>query len=389
MHWVSNAIVVLLIAGAIGAARHASRDRFWRENAVQLWRRRRVAISVIAVYLLIALLDSISWIDPASEANALTSGRARTIIDRIFQPERFKEVSYSAPLASVAFYGGQPLLHPSTHLLGTDLLGRDVVYRTLKGARVALLIGGLTSLVVIPIALLFGVSAGYFGHRIDDAVFFAMTVLASVPPLLLLIALIMALGKFVVGRAVDDASRWPQAIGVAVNVTGDEFRDPHFTEHVRTALEIHGFDPSRLTIEITESIFTVDIAIVRKGLAELRDIGVLVAIDDFGVGFSSINHLKEFPVDRLKIDRSFTQDVMSGGRETELVDIILRLGRIFNVRTTIEGIENEDQLELVRALGVGDVQGFLISRPVPANTVIAMVARPGNDDLSGPLRISA
>ena len=150
---------------------------------------------MIAVYLLIALLDSISWVDPASEANALTSGRARTIIDRIFQPERFKEASYSAPLASVAFYGGQPLLHPGAHLLGTDLLGRDVVYRTLKGVRVALLIGGLTSLVVIPIALLFGVTAGYFGRRIDDAVFFVMTVLASVPSLLLLIALIMVLGK--------------------------------------------------------------------------------------------------------------------------------------------------------------------------------------------------
>ena len=195
MHWVSNAIVVLLIVGAIGAGRHAAGDRFWRENAVQLWRRRRVAIGVIAVYLFIALLNSISWVDPASEANALTSGRARTLIDRIFQPERYKEVSYSAPLANAAFYGGQPLLHPGTHLLGTDLLGRDVVYRTLKGARVALLIGGLTSLVVIPIALLFGVTAGYFGRRIDDAVFFAMTVLASVPSLLLLIALIMVLGK--------------------------------------------------------------------------------------------------------------------------------------------------------------------------------------------------
>jgi peptide/nickel transport system permease protein len=79
--------------------------------------------------------------------------------------------------------------------LGTDILGRDVVYRTLKGVRVALLIGGLTSLVVIPIALLFGVSAGYFGRRIDDAVFFVMTVLSSVPTLLLLIALIMALGR--------------------------------------------------------------------------------------------------------------------------------------------------------------------------------------------------
>jgi peptide/nickel transport system permease protein len=195
VHWVSNAIVVLLAVGAVWAARYASRDRFWRENAEQLWRRRRLAIVVIAVYVLIALLDSIAWIDPASEANALTSGKPRTIVDRIFKPETFNEASYSAPLAKVAFYGGQPLAHPGAHLLGTDLLGRDVVYRTLKGARVALLIGGLTSLVVIPIALLFGVSAGYWGRRIDDAVFFAMTVLASVPSLLLLIALIMVLGK--------------------------------------------------------------------------------------------------------------------------------------------------------------------------------------------------
>ena len=195
MHWVSNAIVLLLAVGAVWVARAVSRDRFWRENAEQLWRRRRLAIVVIAVYVLIALLDSIAWVDAASEANALTSGKPRTVVDRIFQPETFKEASYSAPLASVAFYGGQPLVHPGAHLLGTDLLGRDVVYRTLKGARVALLIGGLTSLVVIPIALLFGVSAGYWGRRIDDAVFFAMTVLASVPSLLLLIALIMVLGK--------------------------------------------------------------------------------------------------------------------------------------------------------------------------------------------------
>ena len=195
MHWVSNTIVVLLAVGAVWVARYASRDRFWRENAEQLWRRRRLAIVVIGVYVLIALLDSIAWVDAASEANALTSGKPRTLIDRIFKPETFNEASYSAPLAKVAFYGGQPLAHPGAHLLGTDLLGRDVVYRTLKGARVALLIGGLTSLVVIPIALLFGVSAGYWGRRIDDAVFFAMTVLASVPSLLLLIALIMVLGK--------------------------------------------------------------------------------------------------------------------------------------------------------------------------------------------------
>jgi peptide/nickel transport system permease protein len=195
MHWVSNVVVVLLIVGAVLVGRHVARNRFWRENAAQLWHRRPVTIMVLGVYLLIALLDSVAWVDPAGEANALTSGRPRTVIDRIVRPETFNEASYSAPLASVAFYGGQPLRHPGAHLLGTDLLGRDVVYRALKGVRVALLIGGLTSLVVIPIALLFGVSAGYFGRRIDDAVFFAMTVLASVPSLLLLIALIMVLGK--------------------------------------------------------------------------------------------------------------------------------------------------------------------------------------------------
>ena len=189
---ISNAVVLLLVAGAVLLARAASRDRFWRENAVQLWRRRRVALVVVAAYLAIGLLDSIAW---TSSLDAIEGDRPRTLIDRAFRPDSFGEASYSAPLARTAFYGGAPLRHPSVHLLGTDILGRDVVYRTLKGARVALLIGGLTSLVVIPIALLFGVSAGFFGRRIDDGVFFVMTVLASVPSLLLLIALIMALGR--------------------------------------------------------------------------------------------------------------------------------------------------------------------------------------------------
>lgn len=193
--WVSNSIVVLLVAGGIWLARRLARNRFWRESAIELWRRRRLAIVVLALFVFIALLDSISWVGGARDGDDLAAFRPRTIIDRIFRPETFKETSYSAPLARVAFYGGQPLRYPGAHLLGTDILGRDVVYRALKGARVALLIGAFTSLLVIPIALLFGVSAGYFGRRIDDGVFFLITVLASVPSLLLLIALIMALGR--------------------------------------------------------------------------------------------------------------------------------------------------------------------------------------------------
>lgn len=193
--WVSNSIVVLLVAGGIWLARRLARNRFWRESAIELWRRRRLAIVVLALFVFIALLDSISWVGGARDGDDLAAFRPRTIIDRIFRPETFKETSYSAPLARVAFYGGQPLRYPGAHLLGTDILGRDVVYRALKGARVALLIGAFTSLLVIPIALLFGVSAGYFGRHIDDGVFFLITVLASVPSLLLLIALIMALGR--------------------------------------------------------------------------------------------------------------------------------------------------------------------------------------------------
>jgi peptide/nickel transport system permease protein len=195
MAWLSNIIVLLLIAGAVWLARSASRSRYWRESARELWRRRRLALIVIGVFVFIALLDSVSWVGRARDGDNLAAFQARSIIDRLFQPESFKEASYSAPLAKVAFYGGKPLSYPGTHLLGTDILGRDVVYRALKGVRVALLIGAFTSLVVIPIALRFGVSAGFFGRRIDDGVFFAMTVLASVPSLLLLIALIMALGK--------------------------------------------------------------------------------------------------------------------------------------------------------------------------------------------------
>jgi peptide/nickel transport system permease protein len=192
VHWVSNVTVLLLVFAAIWLARMLGRSRFWRESATELWRRRRVAIIVVVVFVLIALLDSVAWI---GGGEGVAAYQPRTVIDRIFQPDTFKESSYSAPFSSVSFYGNQPLKHPGVHLLGTDILGRDVVYRALKGVRVALLIGVFTSLIVIPMALLFGVAAGYFGSRIDDGVFFVMTVLASVPSLLLLIALITVLGK--------------------------------------------------------------------------------------------------------------------------------------------------------------------------------------------------
>jgi peptide/nickel transport system permease protein len=191
---VSNAIVAALLLAGAALVVAVRRNRLWREAFRQLWRRRPLAICVVGVFVAIGVLDSVSWkggVEAGDDAVALHE--AKSVVDRLFLGTR--EKSYSAPFAEREFYGGRPLEHPGAHPLGTDILGRDVFYLTLKGARVALLIGGFTSLITIPLALLFGVSAGYFGRWIDDAVFFVMSILASIPGLLLLIALVMVMGR--------------------------------------------------------------------------------------------------------------------------------------------------------------------------------------------------
>jgi peptide/nickel transport system permease protein len=190
-HVLANAIVAALAVGAVLVGARVRRSRLWRERLREIARRRPVATAAFALYLAIALLDSVAWED-AVRPGAVAS--PRSLIDRLF-PADFDEKSYSAPLAAVEFYGGAPLAHPGRHLLGTDILGRDVLQLMLGGARVALLIGGLTSLIAIPLAILFGVAAGYFGRRTDDAVVFVLSTLASIPSLLLLVALVMVLGR--------------------------------------------------------------------------------------------------------------------------------------------------------------------------------------------------
>ena len=198
---VSNLVAGTLVLLVVGALVAASRSDIWREAGRQLVRRRPVALAAVALYAAVAMLDSFAWVGGGDIA------RPQTIIDRFF-PADFQERSYSAPLATTEFYGSEPLRYPARHLLGTDILGRDVLHLTLKGARVALLIGGFTSLIVIPIALLFGMSAGYTGGRWDAIVFFVMSTLASMPGLLLLVALIMVMG------------RGPLQVCVALGVTG-------------------------------------------------------------------------------------------------------------------------------------------------------------------------
>ena len=200
-HVTSNLVAGVLVLFVVGALWLASRSEIWREAGRQLVRRRPIALAGIALYAAVAMLDSFAWVGGGDIA------RPRTVIDRFF-PADFQERSYSAPLAAVDFYGNEPLRYPGRHLLGTDILGRDVLHMTLKGARVALLIGGFTSLIVIPLALVFGMSAGYAGGRWDAFVFFVMSTLASMPGLLLLVALIMVMG------------RGPLQVCVALGITG-------------------------------------------------------------------------------------------------------------------------------------------------------------------------
>lgn len=192
----SNLVTLALVSGLVLALWGARRVPLWRNAGRELVRRRPIALSVVAAYALVAGLDSVAWPDAhedVAEGEAVLLGAPRSVVDRLF-PANFQEASYSAPLATHELYGGEPLRHPGEHWLGTDIIGRDVLHRGLKGARVALIIGGLTSLIVLPLAMLVGVSAGYVGGRLDDAVFFLMSTLASMPTLLLLIALIMVLG---------------------------------------------------------------------------------------------------------------------------------------------------------------------------------------------------
>jgi ABC-type dipeptide/oligopeptide/nickel transport system permease subunit len=190
----SNAVVLVILLLGLFAGRAIRKNDIWRQAMGGLFRRRRLSVIVVGLYVLVALADSVSWVGGAARGeDQVAAHEARSILDRAFSGS--KEKSYSAPLAKREFYDDSPLSNPGKHLFGTDVLGHDVVYLTLKGAKVALLIGGLTSLITIPLALFFGMTAGYFGGWVDDLVFLIVSILASMPGILLLIVLIMVLGR--------------------------------------------------------------------------------------------------------------------------------------------------------------------------------------------------
>jgi len=184
---------------------------------------------------------------------------------------------------------------------------------------------------------------------------------------------IARLGRWIVAKAIADAASWPETIGLAINVSAEELRDPGYVAHIADCLATAGMKPSRLTVDVTEDALVADRANLGVGLAHLRSLGVRIALDDFGIGQSSINLLRQCPVDLLKVDRSFTQAMAESGQDCAIVDLIVKLGRAFNVPTTVEGVENERQMHMALSMGAAAVQGYLISQPVSAGEVAQML----------------
>jgi diguanylate cyclase (GGDEF)-like protein/PAS domain S-box-containing protein len=183
---------------------------------------------------------------------------------------------------------------------------------------------------------------------------------------------IVGLDRWALGTAVKQAADW-SASGwtgwVAVNLSVRSLQDPQLAEFVHRTVLQNGLDPARLVLEVTESAVVRDVALTARVLRRLKDVGVRIAVDDFGIGQSSLAYLKHFPVDLLKLDHSFIRDIGASSRDEELVDVMITLAHRLGAEIVAEGVEQSRQLDWLRAAGCDLIQGFLVGRPAPAEEV--------------------
>jgi diguanylate cyclase (GGDEF)-like protein len=185
--------------------------------------------------------------------------------------------------------------------------------------------------------------------------------------------LIVPIGNWVVQEACRHARSWPEDVRVAVNVSSVQFRRPGLQNVILQALAASGLEPCRLEVEITESIFLESLDSTLAVLHALRSLGVRIALDDFGTGYSSLSYLQSFPFDKIKIDRSFIEQLLTRPGASAIVRAITDLARALGMETTAEGVEESDQLAELRRHGCSSVQGYLFSRPVDADAARALV----------------
>jgi diguanylate cyclase (GGDEF)-like protein/PAS domain S-box-containing protein len=186
--------------------------------------------------------------------------------------------------------------------------------------------------------------------------------------------LITQLGDWILRKACMDAAAWSREVRVAVNLSPVQFKNSNLVQSVISALAASGLAPERLELEITESVLLQDSEATLAALHKLRSFGVKISMDDFGTGYSSLSYLRSFPFDKIKIDRSFVHELATREDSMAIVRAVTGLGKSLGISIVAEGVETNEQLGLLRTEGCTEVQGFLFSRPRPAQDVEAMLS---------------
>ena len=184
--------------------------------------------------------------------------------------------------------------------------------------------------------------------------------------------LIVPIGEWVMRTACEEAATWAGHIKVAVNLSPAQFKSGRLPEMIADALTFSGLSADRLELEITESVLLQNSESTLRALHRLRELGVRIALDDFGTGYSSLSYLRSFPFDKLKIDRSFVQDLPESHSARAIVQAIAALGASFNMSITAEGVEKLEQMEYLRGEGCNELQGFYLSRPKPREELVVV-----------------
>jgi EAL domain-containing protein (putative c-di-GMP-specific phosphodiesterase class I) len=181
--------------------------------------------------------------------------------------------------------------------------------------------------------------------------------------------LIIDIGDWVIREACRQAADWQRQgwdFGtMAVNVSAVQFKRGNLGELIEKQLQDSGLPPAKLELELTESVLMEDIPKIAETITRLRTLGIAISLDDFGTGYSSLSYLKRFKPDKLKIDKSFIRDIASDQENQSLIRNIILIGKNLNLTTIAEGVETPDELEELRNLGCDEIQGYLISKPLP------------------------
>jgi len=185
--------------------------------------------------------------------------------------------------------------------------------------------------------------------------------------------LIVQLGEWVIRRACLDAATWGD-VTVACNVSAIQFRQADFVQSVAKALDDTGFDPTRLELELTESVVVADADQAEASIMELRSMGVKLALDDFGTGYSSLIYLRRFAFDKIKLDKSFLDSLEDTGESAILVHSVVHLGRALGLIVTAEGVETTEQQRFLQAVGCHLLQGYLFAKPMQAEKMTELIA---------------